>query len=352
MATINPSTAISPVYNTSISVSVNSHESIDVVLPKIIFGAFASISIIGNGLVCCVFLRNKQLLRLASSIFIFSLAIVDVLTGVIILATPTLLYNHIQLYVKDIDEELYCALVHSEFFLWTFGITSCYIIVALSIERLCMVSAPSKYKVVFTPRKTVFYVILAAIWAAILNGPNLYQYYYYKNSTDTVVCKLRALPVGPALNLVIYFTIFTLRFALPLVVMIACYTAFTRKIKQSVSGISNTVNLKTSNRNRMMLRRLTRISILISIAFCICWMPNQIYFALIAQGLITYNLTFHIVTKILVAFNSAINPIIYASSNKYFYSELLRVVQIIFCRRTPENQKLFTLVDNRRSRRS
>ena len=346
MATINSNTTTASTLQTNISVSINSHESEGEIVPKIFFGLFASISIIGNLLVCCVFLRNRQLLRLASSIFIFSLAIVDIITGIIILATPTLLYNHIHLNVEDINGEIYCALVRSEYFLWTCGIASCYIIVALSIERLCMVSAPTKYKVIFTPGKTVLYVFIAIIWGAILIAPNIYQYYMNENSTDVVECQFRRLP-NTELNHAIYFTAFTLRFALPLVVMVSCYIAFLRKISQTVSGISNAVDMKTSSRNRMMLKRLTRMSILISIAFCVCWMPNQVYFALVVQDLVEYNVTVHIVTKILVTFNSAINPIIYASSNKYFCNELFRIIEIIVCCQTPEKSKLFTSVDKR-----
>lgn len=339
MATVNPNATVILANNNATATEV-SQESLGVILPKIFFGVFASFSIIGNLLVCWVFLRNKQLLRLASSIFIFGLAIVDISTGIIILSTPSILYSHIKLSVGSVNGELYCALVYSEYFLWTLGITSCYIIATLSIERLSMVGAPTNYKVFFTPRKAIIYVVLATIWGGILNGPNLYSDYYVRNSTKVVKCDLRPLPGGNILNRAIYFTIFTLRFALPLVVMVACYIAFMRKIKRSVSGISSTANLKTNARNRMMLRRLTRMSFLISVAFCVCWMPNQVYFALYAQRLVSYNYTFHIVTKILVVLNSAVNPIIYATSNKYFYNELGNIIKMILCCQSRRKHKL------------
>ncbi|EDV25601.1 uncharacterized protein TRIADDRAFT_55873 [Trichoplax adhaerens] len=318
-------------------------ENADAALPKVVFAIFASLSVFGNTLVCWVFLKNSQLLRLGSTIFIFSLAIVDILTGILILGTPT--YNGIQIHMEGTSAALYCSLVHSEYFIWTFGIASCYIIAALSVERLCMVSAAVKYKRIFTPNKTIIYIILINIWAAILNAPNLYQYYYNSNATNLEEqCGFRALSDVEAVNSAIYFTSFVIRFALPLVVMIFCYTAFMRKIRTTITGVSNATDIHTNKRNRLMLRRLTRMSVVISIAFCICWLPNQIYFALIAQHLITYDITIHMFTKTLVSMNSAINPVIYAATNVYFYNELAALIKYIFCCKRPQRQKLFVSV--------
>ena len=331
MATVSPNVTLSSSKNDNIAITPSPQLPLDIILPQICITILAACSIIGNFLVCFVFLRNKQLLRLASSIFIFSLAIIDILTGIIILATPSITYSNFKVPFNSVNGELYCSLIVSEYFLWSLGFTSCLIIATLSAERLCMVSAPSNYKAFFTPRKTIFYVFVALICGGILNGTSLFTDYFVRNVTDRVTCKFRQLPGGETLNQIVYFTLFLLRFVLPLVVMVSCYVAFMRKIKRSVSGISSAAKLKTNARNRMMIRRLTRMSFLISIAFCVCWMPNQVYFALYAQHLVPLDKPVHIITRILVVLNSAINPIIYATSNKYFYNELVYVIKLIFC---------------------
>ncbi|EDV25602.1 uncharacterized protein TRIADDRAFT_55874 [Trichoplax adhaerens] len=305
-------------------------ESISVATANILYAIFASLSILDNILICWLFLRNSQLLRLASSILIFSLAIIDILTGILIMATPKT-YGGIQIHLQGVDAVLYCTLVYSEYFIWTLGIASCYIIAALSVERLYMVSAAAMYKYVFTPTKTILYVILIILWAGILNAPNFYHFYHNENITNPVPCGFRILAVDETASRAIYFTSFALRFAIPLVITITCYVGFMRKIRTAITCISSANNVQTGKRSRLMLRRLTRMCVLISIAFCICWLPNQVYFVLRAQRLIKHNLAFHMFTKVLVSMNSAINLFIYTASNLYFYNELIALIKFICC---------------------
>lgn len=48
---------------------------------QVFLGGISVLSILGNGLVCVVIMRNRDMLRSAYNMFLFSLATTDMLTG-------------------------------------------------------------------------------------------------------------------------------------------------------------------------------------------------------------------------------------------------------------------------------
>lgn len=65
--------------NSTVTDGVSSSSSLLVV--QVFLGGISLSAFLGNGLVCVVIMRNREILRSAYNIFLFSLAITDMLTG-------------------------------------------------------------------------------------------------------------------------------------------------------------------------------------------------------------------------------------------------------------------------------
>lgn len=75
------------------------------------------------------------------------------------------------------------------------------------------------------------------------------------------------------------------------------------------------------------VRRLntTKVLLLVSLGFFICWSPNQVYFLLLNLGVINFSLVPYRVTIVMSTCNTCINPFIYAFRMKRFRNEFISI---------------------------
>lgn len=300
--------------NISQSLSTDNY-NVDPLVSKLFHISIAIVAICGNGLICSIFIFNKLLYKHASSKLILALAIIDGLTGITILIAPdTVLKGQVAIR-PGASAYIYCALYRSYYFFWSFGIMSLYFIAVLGVERWYMIAKPTKYKTVFTKRIVNIITVCIIVIGFILNSPNMYQRYHYPGKR--VWCLWRSLPGGVVVNRVIYFTVFTLKFLLPITVTFLCYILILLSFHKSSKKFGNrSVNMK--EKNRRMMKQLTLMAFTSAFAYFVCWAPNQIYFTLFNFGVVRYHPITIYVNTILVMVTSSLNPFIYLIDNKYY----------------------------------
>lgn len=116
-----------------------------------VFLFIAIISIICNAFVVILFANNKKWLEKSYGRLVLSLATVDLLSAIFLFATPLAVHHQFKMIQprNAIKRILYCNLLWSHYILFSFGITSIYTCLVLTIERWIAVSRPlyaRKYK--------------------------------------------------------------------------------------------------------------------------------------------------------------------------------------------------------------
>ena len=222
---------------------------------------------------------------------------------------------------------MFCKFISSELFTFWFGFTSMYILVVLAIERRYAVVRSNVHSRYFTIKKTRIILIFVWILGFILVMVNLFQVSYQKDKNPP--CQWSYLP-DVTLHMTVYLLLFCLRFLIPMAVIIFCYLDIWRFMRMTIQNFPNQIT-KQNTATYKMKTKITITCAITSIAFFLCWLPNQIYFTLANLNLLQVGVDFHFVTKLLVLLNSAINPFIYSITNPYYRQEFRKMMEQVRC---------------------
>lgn len=295
---------------------------------QIAFAVVAIISIVGNGLVFILLLYSRKLRNSCHSVLIWNLALVDFLTGVFVIATPAHIIREAYIHPPPgLGGQMFCKFISSELFTFWFGFTSMYILVVLAIERRYAVVRSNVHSRYFTIKKTRIILIFVWILGFILVMVNLFQVSYQKDKNPP--CQWSYLP-DVTLHMTVYLLLFCLRFLIPMAVIIFCYLDIWRFMRMTIQNFPNQIT-KQNTATYKMKTKITITCAITSIAFFLCWLPNQIYFTLANLNLLQVGVDFHFVTKLLVLLNSAINPFIYSITNPYYRQEFRKMMEQVRC---------------------
>jgi hypothetical protein len=121
----------------------------------------------------------------------------------------------------------------------------------------------------------------------------------------------------------------------PVTIMSVLYSRvfYTLWFKQSEHQVQGTqlAMLKSS-------KRVTKMLVIVSIVYCVCWFP---IYALSTHGvLFRYGDVAHIISVVLVTYNSSINPFIYTHQSKKFRRHLK---ELVCCRKYRQNRVLVAI---------
>ncbi|RDD36903.1 Somatostatin receptor type 1 [Trichoplax sp. H2] len=303
----------------------SSHDYYGGLVTQIVLGIIAVLSIVGNMFVFVVFLYSPRLKNSSHGILIGNLALVDMLTGVSIIITPAYIirenYHHPP---PGIGGSIFCKIIGSELMPFSFGFISMYTLAVLSLERRYAVVRPMLHRRYFTIQRSKFVVVLVWILGIAVNITNILQSYYQENANPP--CDWRLL-VGPQFSMALYGILLFLRVVFPMVCVIVCYYDILRYIRQKVRNLLRSID-KTESAAYRIKSKITLTCAITSLAFLICWLPNQAYFTYISFHASKINDDLHLTTKLLIFFNSCINPFIYASTNRYYRREFVAILHL------------------------
>ncbi|XP_065052559.1 probable G-protein coupled receptor No9 [Rhopilema esculentum] len=243
-----------------------------------------AVTAVTSNLTVCVALYRNVKLRTTFSLMIFSLAVADLLTGLIVIPSYCVFIAEETLHRDKAGAYFYAVYICFDIFC---GIASIYNMTLMSLERAITIVAPSFHARTLANKKSMKKLLpIPWIVAVILLFPKIAMY------TKVMDAKMIA---------IFYFI---LAFAIPLSVIIVCY-GYIFHVR---------VKLAANCGNRFLKDlRLAYTVLAIIVIFFLCWAPffsMVLYFGLCTKCAPVNSLL--IFFKWLQFFHSCCNPFIYA----------------------------------------
>lgn len=281
---------------------------------QVFLGVTSLLALLGNGLVCLAIMRNREILRSAYNTFLFSLAITDMLTGICILATPTLVIDGDSFPVlTGVAGELFCRLVFSQYFVYALSKVSVFTVTAMSLERWYSIVRPLHYRLKFKRKR--IYTYLVFVWLLGFGSVAFIPVgrVYISSSNQ---CVWSWAPFHRELLITLYpFLTFFAPSAIACLTLLHIYFVLKRsRLRQ------------TGTRNSRTKKQLLRMCSIVVIMLTLCWLPNQLYYALSAYNITTLETPFHYFTTVLAMSNSSFNPWVYCFANRQIKRSILSLL--------------------------
>jgi hypothetical protein len=307
---------------------------------EIILGIIATIAFLGNMLTVLLFLRKSTWLKKTYNCLILALAIQDILLAICLVALPGFILEY-DYYTVPVENEIsrlvFCKILWSQFIPFALGIASVYSCLMLTFDRWLAVVRPLSYKKYEQSKIVIILTVLFpwiagmcfeitspvnTAWARV-NGT--FQCYW---KTPEYTAKTFSVAVFTFLGMIV----------VPASLMVLAYHRIVIHIKRSRNRVGVIRNSNEWNRQRKAfasLKRVTTTAFLASTVVIVCWLPDQLYYALSQVGLTELGTTFHLVVKILAFANSCFNPMIYCFSNNMYRRGLREMFGCLCCKVYP-----------------
>ncbi|XP_006864905.1 PREDICTED: histamine H2 receptor-like [Chrysochloris asiatica] len=292
--------------------------TISMILMVLIF-----ITIAGNVVVCLAVGLNRRL-RSLTNCFIVSLAITDLLLGLLVLPFSAIY----QLSSNWSFGQIFCNIYTSlDVMLCTASILNLFMI---SLDRYCAVTDPLRYPVLVTPVRVAISLVFIWVISITLSFLSIHLGWNSRNMTINVnynisKCKVQVNEVyGLVDGLVTFY--------LPLLIMCITYYRIFKIARDQAKRINH---ISSWNAATIKEHKATVTLAAVMGAFIVCWFP---YFTVFVYRGLRGDEAINEVIEAIVLWlgyaNSALNPILYATLNRDFrtaYQQLFR------CRSTSYN---------------
>jgi len=274
---------------------------------QIAFSLIASASFSFNLLFCVMLLKKPSMLKRPHNILLFSLAVVDMLTGVFIVATPGYIILKSSYPVPHgVGGEIFCRLLGNRYLLFLMGKVSILLIACLAVERWVCVFKPMKYEKHFSKKRVIIYVMAMFIITCILSMNK-----FFENSLSGEKCVTKKAPYGKEGTQAFVITYSLVAFYIP------CFLTWLIFADIAINLPSSTKESATET-ERKAQKSLLRMCAIAAVALTVCGFPAQTIYLLSPFGITKIGSSLHKGFNVLVLFNSCMNPFIYYFSNKEY----------------------------------
>ncbi|KAH8417441.1 hypothetical protein KR009_008571 [Drosophila setifemur] len=284
----------------------------------VFFGIIGFAGLLGNGLVILVVVANQQM-RSTTNLLIINLAVSDILF--VIFCVPFTATDYV------LPEwpfgNMWCKFV--QYMIVVTCHCSVYTLVLMSFDRFLAVVHPVTSMSLRTERNATLAIMCAwitivttAIPVALSHSVRNYQYHGAAGtacvfSTEEEVWSLVGFQVS----------FFLSSYVAPLTLICFLYMGMLARLWKSAPGC------KPSAESRKGKRRVTRMVVVVVLAFAICWLP--IHVILVMKALNLYggshlSVIIQIISHVVAYTNSCINPILYAFLSDNFRKAFRKVV--------------------------
>ncbi|XP_071789890.1 kappa-type opioid receptor-like [Asterias amurensis] len=289
---------------------------------KVVYGIVAFLGIVGNSIVCYVFLRRSSP-HSRCSYFIFHLAVADLMAC--LLALP---YHLLPLNVTFHDDngvvgELVCRVLLSKYPMWVCISVSVNTLIVLTVERYFAVVHPLKYSVIFKRVRSRRLTICC--WTLGIAGCGYFLFIYGLSKDGQCVKHTFTPPLKQLVGVCVFLSFFIV----PLLTMLGAHLQMIKTLqnqaktfaKQALENegppqIGKTDKGKWQTKKA---RKIQRLFFVVFLTYTVCWAPNQIIFLIYSVGgTIDFSSWYYHWSVAIVLANSGINPFIYAVGSKRF----------------------------------
>ncbi|KAH8258518.1 hypothetical protein KR038_010130 [Drosophila bunnanda] len=284
----------------------------------VFFGIIGFAGLLGNGLVILVVVANQQM-RSTTNLLIINLAVSDILF--VIFCVPFTATDYV------LPEwpfgNAWCKFV--QYMIVVTCHCSVYTLVLMSFDRFLAVVHPVTSMSLRTERNATLAIMCAwitivttAIPVALSHSVRIYQYH---GSAGTACVFSTEEEVWSLVGFQISF--FLSSYVAPLTLICFLYIGMLARLWKSAPGC------KPSAESRKGKRRVTRMVVVVVLAFAICWLPIHVILVLKAldlYGASHLSVIIQIISHVVAYTNSCINPILYAFLSDNFRKAFRKVV--------------------------
>ena len=295
---------------------------------KGVVAVIAIVALVGNMLTVVLFIKKSKWLRKAHGCLIFALAIQDILTAICLLSLPSFVLDHDAYPLPSSPKARYifCSLVWSQYFPFALGVTSVYTCLMLIIERWFPLVKPLYYRR-YNHSTAVVAALVLIPWVAgfffeiatALNAKPIEQ------TDGTFICGWKKVESSTIERIPVAVFTFLGLFFIPAVIMVVAYVHIILHMKRSrvrAAGVT------TSSAGLNALKQVTITAFFASTIIVVCWLPDQLYYALSLVEITQPGSTAHSALQLLAFANSCINPFIYSFSNREYRNGLKEMFSV------------------------
>ena len=232
-----------------------------------------NIGMVTNAFVIIVMSFTPSMWKTFINIYIMNQSVTDFLVSLFLSASYNL---NSDVPYPGIRGDIYCKLWLSRTFMWAFLNVSTYNLVLLSMERYAEVLHPFWHKSHVTRKGILISVLVIWVTGTVFELAGKLPPTYV---SDGVCVFMRRWP-NQAARKAYGFMVVIIKFVVPLVILICAYGRIAwelhKKIEQSTSG--KDARLQRGKRNTI------KTMAIVSAAFVLCWVWNQVNFLLFNAG--------------------------------------------------------------------
>ena len=289
---------------------------------------FLVVGLAWNLFVIACYIRNPKLLKQPASIYLFTLAITDILISILVTFT-TLTAEAAGEFVFGFSDFSRC--ISCKFFgvsMHLLVAVSLHTLAALSIDRFVLLTQPIHYRSIFTWKRAVLIEVI--IWAIsiVVAVPPLYKFGDYEYNLAFAFCNGRWTGENggtPNFYYILFYSlealipIFILMFTNIWIVKIAKKVLKQRITRQRTFRGSNSDADGEESKYRHQQKQLIRVFGALFIAHIVCWAP-VLTIMFVALGLGASNIPLEAFVAGWLAFLT--NPVIHPILETFFVKEL------------------------------
>lgn len=304
----------------------------------LVHGTLLFFIVVGN-LVVIITMAREKFTQSPSNIFLCSLAVVDLLTGIIALPPG--------IFARVVISKLTCLAGYRPlFFVPAFACcgASVFTLMAITVDRLIAVSWPLRYSQIMTKGKCK--IIIASTWFLGI-GLSIIPVFSGLDTPNKWVCG--NIEYEPGAIVVHSFIVASITPTLSAVLLLAYARIFMiaqRHVKDvAMRRRTGMDEEKVRSLESKSLMKATVTAVLVVLLFIICWLPQSAKLVLdsLLEPSEEVQFIYQTAVEFLAYFNSAVNPIIYALRNRK-YKEAYESI-LCFCvsnqKKNKENKKTF-----------
>ncbi|XP_063709468.1 allatostatin-A receptor-like isoform X1 [Culicoides brevitarsis] len=295
--------------------SLQLQQVVKIVVPTF-FGIIGLSGLLGNALVVLVVAANPQM-RSTTNLLIINLAVADLLF--VIFCVPFTATDYVLPSWPFGD--LWCKFV--QYMIVVTAHASIYTLVLMSLDRFLAVVHPIASMSIRTERNALFAIIFlwiiittTAIPVAVTHGEVMQVWQGESNSACIFLYQ--------DYNLVGFQVSFFLSsYVIPLALISMLYVAMLARLWKGAPGG------RVSAESRRGKKRVTRMVVVVVLAFAICWLPIQLILVLKSLKLYettTIKVIMQVAAHVLAYMNSCVNPFLYAFLSDNFRKAFRKVV--------------------------
>ncbi|CAG9762978.1 unnamed protein product [Ceutorhynchus assimilis] len=270
------------------------------------------VGVMGNLLTLVALLRHSKI-RTVAAAFIASLCLSDLLFCFLVLPFSASQFFH----GTWIHGDMLCKMIPTLRY-GSIGV-SLLSIASISINRYILIAWPQLYTKIYTKTKVFLYISLIWLFSYGLQIPTLLGIWgVYGMDERLGTCSIKRDEYGNSSKT----ALFVIGFALPSVIIVACYSNIFWVVKRSHKRLAqHSSNGGKFKRSEM---KITKMVLVIFICFVVCYLPITVVKIFDNE---VRHAPLHVLGYLLIYLASCVNPVVYVTMNRqyrYAYLETLK----------------------------